>query len=307
MNITIYVFNDIKNGKFDLKYVIFDCMIEDQYLYVSDPRGGRDRFGVVVSTRSNYWVGKEIIPYECHSRYVLQFIVKGEAHHTNHQNERTKLEAGDFFIRFPGEKHSLFGERKQEWAECFLSVGVHFMPLIQHFKLWNSGCCFKSPWSFIDTIQRFFDLYNFASEIKEGEPQELELYVLNFLNELKIAENKKEKKPNLIEKMKDRIQQNLTNQFAMDIILRDLGLSYSRARLIFKEKTGFSPGQYRLIKRMDLALSMLSDGDFRVSDVAEQLGYADVFTFSKQFKQIYKKSPKNFRQSDPILDSDWSL
>jgi AraC-like DNA-binding protein len=58
---------------------------------------------------------------------------------------------------------------------------------------------------------------------------------------------------------------------------------------------------------MDLALSMLSDGDFRVSDVAEQLGYADVFTFSKQFKQIYKKSPKNFRQSDPILDSDWSM
>jgi len=75
------------------------------------------------------------------------------------------------------------------------------------------------------------------------------------------------------------------------------GLSYERFRKIFRERTGISPGEYRIRRRIDRARVLIAQDRLSNKEVAYQLGYADPFTFSKQFKQVVGVSPELFRRT----------
>ena len=47
---------------------------------------------------------------------------------------------------------------------------------------------------------------------------------------------------------------------------------------------------------MRAALDMMSNGS-RFSEIAEKIGYADAYTFSKAFKSYYGSPPKSIRAS----------
>lgn len=73
------------------------------------------------------------------------------------------------------------------------------------------------------------------------------------------------------------------------------GLSPRYFSIKFKEITG-SPVQSFIIKcRIDRAQHLLLHAGMNVTEVAEALGYRDIFFFSRQFKQYTGKSPSEIR------------
>jgi len=60
-----------------------------------------------------------------------------------------------------------------------------------------------------------------------------------------------------------------------------VSLSYLRAK--FLKQTGLTIGKYRDLLRMDAAKEMLGSGYFTVTEIASQLGYCDVYHFSRTF------------------------
>jgi AraC-like DNA-binding protein len=71
-------------------------------------------------------------------------------------------------------------------------------------------------------------------------------------------------------------------------------LSVSHFRRVFKEKTGFSPLQYKESVRTHWAKQLLISKLFTVSEIASKLGYYDIYHFSKDFKQNTQLSPKQY-------------
>ena len=53
---------------------------------------------------------------------------------------------------------------------------------------------------------------------------------------------------------------------------------------------------------MAMATQLLSDTGRKLQDIAEELGFTDAFHFSKTFKRLSGKSPREFRDSrkDPM-------
>ncbi|WP_223069471.1 helix-turn-helix domain-containing protein [Paenibacillus caui] len=81
---------------------------------------------------------------------------------------------------------------------------------------------------------------------------------------------------------------------AKDLAAR-AGLSPRYFSIKFKELTG-SPVQAYIIKcRIDRAQHLLVHAGMNVTEVAEALGYRDIFFFSRQFKQYTGKSPSEIR------------
>lgn len=73
------------------------------------------------------------------------------------------------------------------------------------------------------------------------------------------------------------------------------GLSPRYFSIKFKELTG-SPVQSYIIKcRIDRARHLLLHAGMNVTEVADALGYRDIFFFSRQFKQYTGKSPSEIR------------
>ena len=75
-----------------------------------------------------------------------------------------------------------------------------------------------------------------------------------------------------------------------------MGLSYERIRKLFMKQIGVSPHAYRIRRRLDRACELLREGKASVSEIAERLGYADPFTFSRQFTKERGTSPSAYRK-----------
>ena len=79
----------------------------------------------------------------------------------------------------------------------------------------------------------------------------------------------------------------------MPTLSRNLGYSREHITRAFSAAYRITPMQYFNTKRMNLALSILTDG-VRVCEVAEILGYASQYSFSKAFKGHFGLSPTKY-------------
>lgn len=74
-----------------------------------------------------------------------------------------------------------------------------------------------------------------------------------------------------------------------------VGASSRTVARLFRQETGMSFGQWREQLRLAEAMSKLSTGH-SASDVAQDLGYADVRTFTVMFRRAFGSTPQQFRQ-----------
>jgi AraC-like DNA-binding protein len=79
-------------------------------------------------------------------------------------------------------------------------------------------------------------------------------------------------------------------------IARDLGVSRSHFDREFTQQTGQAPKQFLIKCKMIEARRYLESSHLRVGEIAEALGYKDIYFFSRQFKQLIGKSPLQYRK-----------
>ena len=75
------------------------------------------------------------------------------------------------------------------------------------------------------------------------------------------------------------------------------GMSLSTLRRRFRQQMGMSIHQYALNQRLAEAQRLLRDSELPIKAIADELGYSDVFFFSRQFKQHSGVTPGMYRQS----------
>ncbi len=73
-------------------------------------------------------------------------------------------------------------------------------------------------------------------------------------------------------------------------------LSESRYREVFRQHTGYSPGDYRTALRLQRACDLLTQTESTVTEIADACGYADVLYFLRVFKQKKGMTPGEYRQ-----------
>ncbi len=74
-------------------------------------------------------------------------------------------------------------------------------------------------------------------------------------------------------------------------------ISYSYFRRLFVKHFDVSPAKYVYNKKIDYAKELLSTNNFNVNEVANMVGFKDIYYFSAAFKRSTGKSPKNFAKS----------
>lgn len=76
-----------------------------------------------------------------------------------------------------------------------------------------------------------------------------------------------------------------------------LGVSPRTLRRRFTAATGQSPQQHLLQHRLSRARQLLAETGLPIKQIARQLGYSDVFFFTRQFAQLTGVPPARYRQS----------
>lgn len=77
-------------------------------------------------------------------------------------------------------------------------------------------------------------------------------------------------------------------------VAAEVGLSESRFRHLFREATGLSPTRYANTKKMQRARDLLVSGEYNVTEAAAELGFQNIFYFSRLFKSVTGQTPSAF-------------
>lgn len=89
---------------------------------------------------------------------------------------------------------------------------------------------------------------------------------------------------------------NYNKKISLEQIAKNMYLSPVYISKIFKEETDESPINYLIKIRLEKAASILSkDDSSSIKSIAYQVGYDDVYHFSKLFKKYYGQSPSYYR------------
>ena len=96
-----------------------------------------------------------------------------------------------------------------------------------------------------------------------------------------------------------QVIQYIEKEYASPVTTQSLaerfGLNSSYLSTLFKQNMGMNLSVYLTKTRMKKAVELLKTGQYRISDIAEMVGYKTSAYFAEQFKKEYGCNPKDYR------------
>ncbi len=199
------------------------------------------------------------------------------------------LAPGDAFLRLPGRLHDVYMSGPADW--WFAAVPAASLEILAR------TCPRQAPVMHVGLDPGLAARWR-ATTTRLAACHEHELGVVACELLGLIAE---------VHRLAARAQHNPWLERACDLLGRDLrtpmpliatamGLRPSAFRTRFHVSAGVSPRDWRIRRRIALAQERLAQPGVRLEAVAEQLGYADLPTFAKQFKTVTGMAPGAWRK-----------
>jgi AraC-like DNA-binding protein len=88
------------------------------------------------------------------------------------------------------------------------------------------------------------------------------------------------------------------HQWTLEELAARAGLSRTSLAERFRKSMGNTPLNYLRTVRMQKAMSVLSESERSLEQIAQEVGYQDAFSFSKVFKRTVGVAPREFRRQD---------
>lgn len=96
----------------------------------------------------------------------------------------------------------------------------------------------------------------------------------------------------VIRYLQDRYHQPVTGED----ISKHFHFSMTYINRVFREKTGYTVHRFLLEYRIKIAMELLGSGTYSVGEVAESVGFCDIYHFNKTFKKMIGKTPLQYRR-----------
>jgi AraC-like DNA-binding protein len=95
----------------------------------------------------------------------------------------------------------------------------------------------------------------------------------------------------------ETVENDLQKSDSIDTLAAQVGIGASRLRHLLRDLVGTSLSKFRTERRLQVAAHLLAHSHKRVSEIAYQVGFADLANFDKAFRKRFGLSPTRYRQS----------
>ncbi len=134
-------------------------------------------------------------------------------------------------------------------------------------------------------------LSNYNENLREfGDLNELNTWLCDVLTLVSgIMQN-----DGMLTKAKSFILSNYGRNISLTDVADSLYISSRHFSRIFTKAMGMSFTEYLIKVRMDAAIALMRDKELKVYEIADRVGYANVEQFSRMFKRVVGKSPREY-------------
>jgi AraC-like DNA-binding protein len=229
--------------------------------------------------------------------FVLVYITKGKGKFESKSGGTSKIGAGDLFILFPGEWHRYRPASDTGWDEYWVEFdGEQARRIMEH-----PGFSKKQPVIHLGHHEEILKLYLEITECIERSPMEFEHIIAAQTSQivarvLAAIQKKQGTTDKAIHRACCRILEQSEQAIDFEALAGELGMSLSGFRKRFQQGTGLPPGQYQQQIRLNKAGELLRQTNLSIGTIAEQLGFDNIYYFSRLFKKKTGLSPTEFRK-----------
>ncbi|MGV3614487.1 MAG: helix-turn-helix domain-containing protein [Fimbriimonas sp.] len=232
-------------------------------------------------------------PLRVYGRYGLMLLTRGSGVYVDADGRRERLQPGDLVLVFPDWPHWYGTERGRTWDE------LHFVFEGPVFDLWRRQGLIDParPIRHLDVDSARARLTEFAAAPGADAMARLHAF-LPLLADLVGSEPVADRAP-WVGQACDLLATELSRPRDAAEVAARLGMGTDAFRKRFAAEVGVPPARYRLERRLAAAQDLLIHTAMTHREIAERLGFADEFTFSKRFRAVAGVSPRGFRQGRP--------
>ncbi|GEM_PF-1062744 len=204
--------------------------------------------------------------------------------------ESIVLNPGDIFLIPPSVLHSFY------YIESGIDVWTIKFELHGIEKLY-AGTIIKKSYETNILIESLLNILNNNPQLTSQSGFAVE-YILAGIVHIQCKQSTDQLQYSIIvNKVKHFLEQNNEYGLTIDKIAKSIGYSKNYLASIFHKETGTTIKKMIDEERIKNAERMLKYSRFNISEIAYNLGFSDVFTFSRFFKRIKGKSPREYRKS----------
>ena len=247
-----------------------------------------------------------------HDYLELTYILVGQARYMIEGQEHI-LKAGDILVGNPGVVHQ-FELREGEEPPVEVYIGMsnfHFQDMPQESLVLPDGSYVLhcKPELKQDLNQLVQTMISETQMQQSGQYFMIKAYLVQMLlliirqirgeekheNRGYVFESKS--KGYVVKRILAYMNENYATHISLDQIAKNMYLSPVYISKIFKEEMGESPIRYLIQIRLEKAKEILQDESCgSIRDVAAEVGYEDVYYFSKLFKKYYGIAPAYYKK-----------
>lgn len=246
----------------------------------------------------NYNKAEEKLPNHVHNGMLeICYYDKG-TQYFEVNGKQYLVKGGDVFIHFPGEVHGSGGHPEEKgclyWLIIKLDKSVPSnLSMLSNLIIERKRRHFKGGGSIKKVLEEIFAIAkkNEEDSIKRIRIhliiQQLLLCLIDRIDcQAKEAENER------LVKVMQYIELKLTENPSIAELAKEMNLSESRFKNLFKELTGFTPGDYIQRKKIEIAHKKIAaDPGLCLTDLAYELNFSSPQYFSTVFKKYTGESP----------------
>ncbi len=243
----------------------------------------------------NYQTGRVLDEFQ------MIYITKGSGTFESTGHKNIPIGEGTVFFLFPGEWHRFRPQQSTGWDSYWIGFTGKFAEnLIAHGYLSIGKPVVKVGYNeeIVSLYQRILEAGN---EERSGYQQYISGIVIHLLGYIyyRAKDNRYEDKDIVkkIDKARVLIREQISDNISPEVIAKELVMTYSWFRRLFKQYTGLAPAQYITQLRLQRAKELLSTSTRSVKEIAVEMNYESVDYFSTQFRRQTKMTPTQYRKS----------
>lgn len=168
---------------------------------------------------------------------------------------------------------------------------------------------FENTYSHSDELGTFLKYFNQEQSLQRNFNINQELFYL-IAERLLVSQTKVRKSINSIDSVKyatrselfrralvskNFIEENLTENFSLDLVAAYCGLSKFHLLRTFKAIYGTTPYNYYLYLKIEKSKPLLKKSGLSITEIAEISGFNDIYSFCKRFKVLNQMTPLQYR------------
>lgn len=234
------------------------------------------------------------------NEYQLVYITRGRGRFVSSHQKETDIKEGDMFLLFPGEWHNYRPDPQTGWHESWIGfTGSDMEKRVASRFFVREKAVFN-----VGIHERVYFLFQWATATaRQSGPgyQQILAGIANLLLGVAYSEDRQiafrdMNVDNQIAKAKIRMQETIEQNLPGEEIARQVGMSYSWFRRIFKEYTGFAPNQYMQELKITKSKELLTNTSLNCQQIAYAVGFETPSYFNIVFKKKTGMTPCNYRE-----------